>query len=102
MLKLIPYKIYFYGNRIEYKHLIHTHNKVKTILTNDISRIKVVSQISSFTTYNHNYRNRNRVKHYSLNIYTKNEGIITLNLLYENMGDLKQIADIVNLQNVNN
>ncbi len=102
MLKLIPYKIYFYGDRIEYKHIIHTHNKIETIFTNDISHIEIVSPISNFTIYNDNHRNRTRVKHYILNIYKRNKEIITLNLLYENMRDIKQIADIVNLRNTSN
>lgn len=102
MLKLIPYRIYFYGNRIEYKHIIHTHNRIETIFTNDISNIEIVSIISSFTTYNNHHRNRTRAKHYTLNIYTRDKNIITLNLLYENMGDVKSIVDIINSRTTNN
>lgn len=103
MLKLLPYKIYFYGDRIEYKHLIHTHNTIETIFTNDISHIEITTKVSSFTTYNNN-RNRTRLKHYTLNIYKNNKekDIISLNLLYENMGDVKQIVDIINSLGTNN
>lgn len=102
MLKLLPYKIYFYGDRIEYKHMIHTRNRIETIFSNDISHIDIVSKISSFTTYNNHHRNRTRLKHYTLNIYKKDKNIISLNLLYENMGDVKQIADIINSQDISN
>ena len=102
MLKLVPYRIYFYGDRIEYKHIIHTKNRIEIIFTNDISNIEIVSKISSFTRYNNRHRNRIRVKHYTLNIYKRNKDIITLNLLYENMGDVKSIVDIVNSRTTSN
>ena len=100
MLKLLPYKIYFYGDRIEYKHMFHTRNRIETIFTNDISHIDIVSKLSSFTTYNNHHRNRTKVKHYTLNIYKKDKDIISLNLLYENMGDVKQIVDIINSRDI--
>ncbi len=100
MLKLLPYKIYFYGDRIEYKHMFHTRNRIETIFTNDISHIDIVSKLSSFTTYNNHHRNRTKVKYYTLNIYKKDKDIISLNLLYENMGDVKQIVDIINSRDI--
>lgn len=102
MLKLLPYKIYFYGDRIEYKHIIHTRNRIETIFTNDISYIDIVSKISRFTTYNNHHRNRTRLKYYTLNIYKKDKDIVSLNLLYENMGDVKQIVDIISARTTSN
>lgn len=102
MLKLIPYNIYFYGDRIEYRHIIHTRNKIETIFTNDIDHIEIIQKVSTLTTYNDHHRNRTKVRHYTLNIYKKDKDIVSLNLLYENMGDVKQIADIINSQDIIN
>lgn len=100
MLKLLPYKIYFYGDRIEYKHIIHTRNRIETIFLKDISYSEIVTKTLSATTYNNHHRKQNKVKYYTLNIYKKDNDTISLNLLYEKMGDVKQIVDIINSQDI--
>ena len=100
MLKLLPYKIYFYGDRIEYKHIIHTRNRIETIFLKDISYSEIVTKTLTATTYNNRHRKQNKVKYYTLNIYKKDNDTISLNLLYEKMGDVKQIVDIINSQDI--
>lgn len=99
MLKLFPYKIVFYGDRIEYKHIIHTRNRTEVIYVKDIGNIDIVEETLSYTSYNNHHRHRTKVRHYRLNIYKKDTDIISFKLLYENMGDVKQMADIINSKN---
>lgn len=100
MLKFLPYKIVFYGDRLEYKHLLHTHNKIEEIYIKDINNTDVVSDTLSYTRYTKNYGSKTtKVKHYILNIYKKDNDIISLRLFYENMGDVKQISNIINSNN---
>lgn len=102
MLKLIPYKICFYNDRIEYRHILHTHGKTEIIFTNDISHIEIISKMSHFVSHSEHRLRHIRMKHYTLNIYKNDKDIISLNLLYENMGDIQQIARIINSRSIDN
>lgn len=100
MLKLLPYKIVFYGDKLEYKHFLHTHNKIEEIYISDISNANIVEDTLRYTNYTKNHGSHTtKVRHYILNIYKKDNDIISLRLFYENMGDVKQIANIINSNN---
>lgn len=97
MFRFLPYKIVFYGDRLEYKHVLHTHNKVEKIFINDINNADIIGDTLGYTRYTKNNGSKTtKVKHYILNIYKKDGDIISLRLFYENMGDVKQIVNIIN------
>lgn len=63
----------------------------------DISNLDIVEETLNYTSYNDNHRNK--IRHYVLNIYKNDKGINSFKLFYENMGDVKQITDIINRRN---
>ena len=96
ILKMIPYSIICYHDKVCYKHLFYTRNREKEINFDDIKEITISNDTKTVHTKNKIGASRvHRLDFQNLKIYTKDESVISIPLIFEDKGDIFYIIRLV-------